>query len=121
MSKTIVTSTTIKKDGTKIYPKIKCPYCGAEFLPSEIYLRDYFLGKPVGTIERDEKNRLILDDNGKPIHYQGIHQDMNEEFNCDFCDKKFVVEAEIKYTIRGVEFEEEYETPIYKDRITLGN
>ena len=99
---------------------IKCPYCGAEFLPSEIYLRDYFLGKPFGNIERDEKNRIILDDDGNPIHYQGILQDLKEEFNCDFCDKKFEVEAYIKYNVRGIEFKEEYVSNLYEDRISLG-
>ena len=37
---------------------IKCPYCGAEFLPSEIYLRDYFLGK-ANTVIRNDKNNIF--------------------------------------------------------------
>lgn len=90
---------------------IRCPYCGAEFLPSEIYLRDYFLGKATN-VERDDKNKIVS--------YQGIEQDLEETFNCDFCDKKFKVKADITYAVKGVEFEEEFVTTIYKDRINLG-
>lgn len=109
--KIVETKTTVKNDGTKEYAKIRCPYCGTEFLPSEIYLRDYYLGK-ANSVERDEKNKVI--------NSQGINQDMDEEFKCDFCDKKFVVEGFVNYVIKGVEFEEEYVTTIYKDRINLG-
>lgn len=121
--KTTETKTNVitEKNGTKtyVYPKIKCPYCGAEFVPSEIFLRDHYLGK-ITYVERDEKNRIVTDEKGNPSHYVGIPQDMREEFKCDFCDKKFTVEAEVSYTVKGVEFEEEYVTTIYKDRINLG-
>lgn len=90
---------------------IKCPYCGAEFLPSEIYLRDYFLGK-ANTVVRDDKNKIES--------YQGIEQDLEETFNCDFCDKKFKVNAYIEYKVKGIEFEEEYVSNLYEDRISLG-
>ena len=90
---------------------IRCPYCGAEFLPSEIYLRDYFLGKAT-KVYRNEKNKIES--------FDGIDQDLTEEFSCDMCDKKFKVVAEIRYKVQGIEFEDEYSAPIYTNRIRLG-
>ena len=36
----------MKEKENKVKHIIKCPYCGAEYLPEEIYYPDSFFGKP---------------------------------------------------------------------------
>lgn len=67
---------------------IKCPHCGAEYLPAEIFLPNNLLGKPYG-IEKD--------DNGHIEFFFGDDMDLNEVYRCDFCNKKFNVEMSIKF------------------------
>ena len=92
---------------------IKCPKCGKEYLPCEVFLPDYFLGKA---------NEIIRDEEEKIISYEGIQQDLNEDFICDRCGTSFKVEATISYNVSKNEsssFDEEYSTTIYTDRIRL--
>ena len=49
---------------TKKVEKIVCPQCGMEYLPAEIYLPNYLLGKPT---------RIVRDENGKILDYDGIN------------------------------------------------
>ena len=69
-------------------PIIKCPVCGAEYLPAEIYLPDNFLGKPT-EIVRDSLGRI-------EFHF-GTNSDLDEEFICDYCATHFKVHANINF------------------------
>ena len=70
---------------------IKCPNCGKEYLPSEIFIPDYLIGKP-RTIVREGKEIISAD---------GILPDMQEEFFCDDCNTKFEVVAKISYVTKA--------------------
>lgn len=92
---------------------IKCPKCGREFLPCEIFLPDYFLGKA---------KQIIRDDDGSIISFSGIEQDLEEDYVCENCNTSFKVRAKIDYEIiknNASSFDEDYSTTIYTDRIKL--
>lgn len=72
------------------YQLIKCPYCGAEYLPGEIFLPNHFLGQPKG-IEKDYT--------GKFLYAEGIDQDLTEFYTCDKCLSNFKVSAKINYIV----------------------
>ena len=91
---------------------IKCPYCGYEYVPSEIYYPDSFLCKPT-SIYRDVDGK-IEKVNAKPC--------LEEHYICDNCDKTFKVKATINYASSKVEeldFDNDYISPLYQNRITL--
>lgn len=92
---------------------IKCPYCGYEYLPGEIYLPKYFLGQPK-EIERLVDGRIDVE--------FGIPQDNSEHYICDKCNKPFNVMAKISFeTTKDTtkDFSEDYTMPLYTDRIEL--
>ena len=72
------------------YLSINCPHCGTEYRPGEIFLPDYFLGKPMWV----ERNTL-----GEIIYEDGIPQDLHEKFTCLKCNKDFYVDADITFKI----------------------
>lgn len=72
------------------YQIIRCPYCDAEYLPGEIFLPKYFLGQPQ-EIEKDYRGKILYSD--------GIEQDLNEVYTCDYCKSIFNIKAEIRYKV----------------------
>ena len=84
---------------------IKCPHCGAEYLPAEIFYPKYFLGSV---------SDVIKDGDGKIITYDGSGMDTTETYECDYCKTKFEARAKVSFDAVDVnEFEEEYSTPRY--------
>lgn len=81
--------------------KIVCPYCGAEYLPSEIFMPQDMLDKSYIIHKTKE---------GKIEAFEGEGADLIATYTCDVCDKTFVVEADIKYTAKKEDVEEEYVT-----------
>ena len=73
---------------TKKVEKIVCPQCGMEYLPAEIYLPNYLLGKPT---------RIVRDENGKILDYDGIDIDTKEKYTCDKCHTTFKVNAKMQF------------------------
>ena len=69
-------------------PVIKCPNCGAEYMAAEVYLPDYFLGKPSNIVKGREHNILA---------YDGEDMDLEEEYQCDYCNQKFKVKATVTF------------------------
>ena len=61
---------------------IKCPYCTAEYFPSEIFIPKSFLG-----------TACHIDNNS----YFGKDMDLSESYTCDNCNNIFIVEAEVKF------------------------
>ena len=87
---------------------IKCPHCDYEYLPGEIFVPKYFLGQPTD-IQRDIY--------GKIISFDGVDQNLEEDFQCSKCLRNFKVKANISYDIiteKKFVFDEEYITK--KDR-----
>ena len=72
------------------YQTIRCPYCDAEYLPGEIFLPNYFLGKPT---------EVVRDFSGKLLYYDGVDQDFKEAYTCDYCNNTFDVVAKITYKV----------------------
>ena len=91
---------------------IKCPHCGQEYLPAEIFIPSEFMGKPEG---------IIKEDKGNIEFYSGNNMNLDEEYICDKCGKKFFIQTDISFkTIKeNDDFNDEYSVLIYEDRITL--
>lgn len=81
---------------------IKCPKCGAEYLPAEIFLPQDFLGYQTKII-RDEGELLGYD--GEDPQFK-----VSEEYECYECDTKFKVTATLsfKITLPEEDFKEEF-------------
>lgn len=78
----------------KKWPTIKCPHCGYEYVPSEIFLPGDFLGRPESLI-RDALGKIIY------LEYrEGYEPLQSEQYICDSCDKPFVVEPVITYKVK---------------------
>lgn len=70
---------------------IKCPHCGAQYLPAEIYMPGAFLGRP-DDIVKDALGKILYED-----YREDQEPDMTESFTCEYCNKLFVVEATVTY------------------------
>lgn len=93
--------------------KIKCPVCGWEYHPAEIYVPTAFFGHP--------KN-IIKSENGEIEHFMGEDSDLKEAYVCDHCNTHFLVEASVSFNTTvdpSKEFSEEYVSELYSTRITL--
>lgn len=84
---------------------IRCPKCGREYLPGEIYYPEDFLGQP--------KN-IIKDEDGNVLGFEGSDMNTVEEYVCDVCGAKFTVDASITFRTAEVvdDFDDEYVSPI---------
>lgn len=81
---------------------IKCPHCGAEFLPAEVYYPEDFLGEPVD---------IVKDENGQIVTFDGTNMNLEEEFVCPHCDKSFKVTAKVEFETKkdeGIDFSDEF-------------
>ena len=77
---------------------IRCPYCGAEYLPEELFVGDEFLGNSITC--KNEKGKIEVETGEEP--------ELETSYICDFCDKKFYVNACITFTTKKDDFDEEY-------------
>lgn len=98
--------------GKTEFIKIKCPHCGWEYLPCEIFYPKDFLG---------DADNIIRDEEGKIVSFTGNSMILEEEFVCEHCDTKFTVEAKVEFTTKKEDdWDEEYSTSIFsEDRIQL--
>lgn len=94
-------------DNQQLKDVITCPYCGREYLPSEIFIGQYVFNKPTNI--RRNKNRKIID-------YNGTSVDADEKYICDSCNLKFYVHIDFKFTTKKDTkyslFNEEYITKL---------
>ena len=91
---------------------IKCPKCGKEYLPAEIFVPKSFFGSPQ-FIERNV--------DGTIRNHSGQDMDLNEVFTCDSCETTFDVKAILNFeTSINVkhDFSEDYTSSI-ASRFTL--
>lgn len=74
--------------------KIECPFCGAEYLPGEIFLPKHFLGQPK-EVTRDYRGKIKSVSNL-------TNQDLEETYICDYCSTVFNIGADITFTTNEV-------------------
>lgn len=73
---------------------IKCPHCGYEYHPAEIFTAISFTGKPVDIV-RDCLGKIIY------VEYEkGKELDLVEHYVCENCERAFQVEATISYKVK---------------------
>ena len=92
---------------------IKCPTCGAEYLPAEIYLPDAFFGRP-SHIEKDADNKIT--------HVIGSKMNLFEQYTCDHCNVPFKVTAKLQFNTKAetkVDFDTDYTTSLKKETLFL--
>ena len=80
----------------KNIPIIRCPICGQEYLPSEIYIPSSFFGNP---------GEIMKNSAGKIEFYTGKDMDLKEEYICDNCKTKLKISAELTFTVEKAEVE----------------
>ena len=77
---------SVDKDGNII----KCPICGQEYLPAEIFLPEELLGKPKDIVKTTD---------GKIDFFLGERPTLETTYNCDNCFTTFKVRAKIAYDV----------------------
>ena len=92
---------------------ITCPYCGAEYHLSEIYVPNALVGRPV-FIQKDITGHIT--------NIAGIDSCMTETYNCDYCNKTFDVVVQITTTTikqTTIDMDIDYSSPLYKAKQRL--
>lgn len=92
---------------------IKCPYCDAEYLPSEIFYPNDYLGKP---------SHIDKTLSGEIIDVDGKQQTFTEDYVCDKCGKPFRTSVSHCYTIEPLvkkDLTSDFEMPLFNNRIFL--
>lgn len=84
---------------------IKCPHCGWEYLPGEIFMPGELIGKP-DTVIRDALGKIIYTD-----YKEGEEPTLVEHFECEHCGKPFVAEAVISFKVKKEEEELDFSSP----------
>ena len=92
---------------------IKCPYCGWEYLPAEIFYPQYILGKP-----KDIEKTV----NGIIVDYYGHSPELEETYKCDNCLNVFKTKIGLSFMVdRAYESDEleDFAQPLYTNRLVL--
>lgn len=93
---------------------IRCPHCGAEYLPSEIFFPDDFLPAP---------DDVVRDGAGRIVACSQSALNVSEEYECDYCGRVFEAIAEVAFGSRACEihdFGRDYSSPLYeRNRVEL--
>lgn len=93
--------------------RIRCPKCGAEYLPAEIFMPDDFLGRP---------RNVLRDSDGHIEFYEGQSLGLDETYTCDKCGCVFDVHGTVSFSSseKATDCDNgDYVTVIHKDRISL--
>lgn len=90
---------------------IKCPHCGAEYLPNEIYIPNEFFTETIS----------LKDENCKILSVSSDSLNTVEEYCCDNCSKTFKVSATVSFDTKEIkdDFDDDYVVTINKDRVEL--
>lgn len=87
---------------------ISCPHCSYEYLPAEIFIPKYLLGKP---------QDIIRDADGQILEVNGIPMDLTETYTCDKCNNTFNVTMKLSFNTEATKLgniEEEYVSTLKK-------
>ena len=94
------------KDKIKL---IKCPKCGYEYHPAEIFFPDDILGKP---------NQIIRNENNEIEFITGDNPELTNQFVCYNCETMLEIEAKVSYKCNVnsmYDFTEDYSSPILEN------
>ena len=96
----------MEQNQKKNWPTIKCPHCGYEYTPADIFMPGDLIGEPK-TVIRDALGKIIY------LEYDKDSEPMtSEKYFCDNCDKPFIVEPVITYKVKKeseeLDFTEKY-------------
>lgn len=84
---------------------IKCPHCGAEYLPEEIFFADDLLGHP---------SDIVKDEEGKIKYFKDNNKEKSEEYICDYCNKTFKVSVKFQFNVQKFDdFDDEYSIKLW--------
>lgn len=83
---------------------IKCPHCGAEYLPGEIYMPGSLIGQPCDLV-KDSLGKIIYED-----YLDDKEPCLEEHFECEYCEKPFIIEAILTYKTREEAPENDFST-----------
>ena len=73
---------------------IKCPHCGAEYLPVEIFIPDEFFGRPQEVVRRSDNHKIET--------FYGKLPDLKERYVCDYCRTPFEVQANLDFQVKEI-------------------
>lgn len=90
--------------------KIKCPDCGAEYLPAEIFYPDDLIGKPKD-IEKDVY--------GKLLYFAGSDSCLEEKYCCDYCGRVMTVSANLSFNATTQNFKKTHTTKFKKPSLFM--
>ena len=85
---------------------IRCPYCGWEYLPCEIFLPNHFFGK-TDTVIRDVLGKIIYSE-----YKPGAEPAFTETYICDGCNTAFKVDAQVAYKSKAEKEELNFNQPL---------
>lgn len=95
------------------FKTIKCPKCGQEYLPAEIFYPNTFLGEPKDVVRTPD---------GKIDFFEGTTMNLEETYCCDNCEAPLKIKANVSFECvveKEKDFTEDYSSVIYSDRIKL--
>lgn len=84
---------------------IRCPHCGWEYHPSEIFYPNAFFGK-TDTLVKDALGKILYVD-----FKEGDEPIFQESFECENCEKQFVINAAVTYSTSKVSEELDFDNP----------
>ena len=91
-------------NNTRKTANFKCPHCGAQYLPGEVYMPGQLIGHPEDVV-KDSLGKILYED-----YREGQEPELVEHFTCEYCDKPFIVEACITYKTMVEEPEKDFST-----------
>lgn len=84
---------------------IKCPHCGFEYHPSEIFYPNAFFGRTDSLVKSPVGKILYVD------YQEGEEPNFQEHFECEDCGKSFVINATVSYSTSKVSEEVDFDNP----------
>lgn len=96
----------MEQNQKKNWQVIKCPHCGYEHVPAEIFMPGELIGR-TKTVIRDALGKIIYVE-----YYDEEEPIATTKYFCDNCDRPFVVEPVVSYKVskevEELDFKEQY-------------
>lgn len=92
---------------------VRCPKCGAEYLPSEVMYPESILGHET-SVSKDDKGHIVFSDGEAPTY--------SDEYTCDYCGCTFRTMATVSYETEvdvRHDFSQPYSTALHGERMVL--
>lgn len=84
---------------------IRCPHCGWEYHPSEIFYPNAFFGKTDSLVKSPVGKILYVD------FQKDDEPTFQEHFECENCEKQFVINATVTYSTCKEAEEVDFDNP----------